>query len=238
MMAKDPAERPTLADVRKLFRELRGAGRPSAETPPPRRMATSVLVALAMFLAGVIAVGAVWLVQRNNKTEHVASPDEPAASAVAPPTPIVPTPPAATPPTATAPAEPTPPDIGAPIPGTAAAVDPTIEFEPDPIARNKAGSGSRKRRDAGVDEEVVFEVPSNRPGSLILVLESASTIEIDGTAVAQSSKGGRFEVKAGSHEIKVKAPGRQPLVRTFDVEAGGTAVIRVADDSGQPEPTP
>jgi hypothetical protein len=68
------------------------------------------------------------------------------------------------------------------------------------------------------------------------VLETASSIEIDGTAVARSSKGGRFEVTPGEHQIRVKAPGRQAVERTFEVEAGGTAVIRVADDSGEPEP--
>jgi serine/threonine protein kinase len=240
MMAKDPAERPTLAEVRGLFRELRGS-RLNVEPAPPRRIATSVLVALAMFLAGVIAVGAIWLVQRDNHEEPTPGTVTPPATAAMPPAGTPPAaPPGATPPgaaaTPPAPIDPAP-QIGAPIPGTATAVDPTIEFEPDTIARTtKSGSGSRKRRsDAGVEEEVEFTVPANRPGSLILVLETASTIEIDGTAVAQSSKGGRFEVKPGAHEIKVKAPGRQPVTRAFDVEAGGTAVIRVADDSGQPE---
>jgi hypothetical protein len=252
MMAKDPAERPALADVRKLFAQLR-AGRPSVEAIPQRRVATSVLIALAMFLAGVIAVGAIWLVQRN-KSEPVAAVGPTSSGSAATATgPLTPPGTAALPPSTTTlppsamtqPPAPSPtggPQIGAPIPGTATAVepvaDPTIEFEPDTIARTKSGSGSRKRRDAGVDEEVVFEVPTNRPGSLILVLETASTIEIDGTAVAQASKGGRFEVKPGNHELKVKAPGRQPITRAFEVEAGGTAVIRVADDSGQPEPTP
>jgi serine/threonine protein kinase len=231
MMAKDPAERPSLAEVRQLFKQLRGGKQTAA---PQRRIATSVLIAFAMFLAGVIAVGAIWLVQRNRSDDTVAA--EPTSPAVVSPSTAAPTPAIPLPPSPV-------PQIGGPIPGTAMAIEPTgsaaageptIEFEPESIARTK--SGSRKHRtDAGVEEEVEFAVPANRPGSLILVLETASAIEIDGTSVAQSSKGGRFDVKPGSHEIKVKAPGRQPVVRTFDVQAGGTAVIRVADDSGQPD---
>jgi hypothetical protein len=206
--------------------------------PPPRRVATSVLIAMAMFLAGVIAVGAIWLVQRNQDSDEApaaaSTPTTAATAATTPEPAAIPAPPSAVPPA---------PQIGAPVPGSATAVEPTaptvpdpmIEFEPDPIARAiKTGSvpPTRKRRPEPdpVDEDPAALVPSNRPGSLILVLETASTIEIDGVAVEQSSKGGRFEVKPGNHEVRVKAPGRQPVVRSFEVEAGGTAVIRVADE--------
>ncbi len=242
MMAKDPAERPSLAEIRKLFTTLR-AGRASVAdaAPPPRRIATSVLIGLAMFLAGVIAVGAIWLVQRNKKHDAAAT-TEPAGTGSAvqgSAAPIAGS--------AAADGSATGSDgaqIGGPVPGSAIAIEPpaeTIEFEEDRVGAAKSGSSASTRRhraDAGVEEEPAFTVPSNRPGSLILVLATASTIEIDGTAVAQSSKGGRFEVKPGSHEIRVKAPGRQPVVRTFEVEAGGTAVLRVADDEGGEAPAP
>ena len=65
------------------------------------------------------------------------------------------------------------------------------------------------------------------------MLETASAIEIDGNAVAPSSKGGRFDVAPGHHRIRVKAPGRQPIDREFDVQPGDPAVLRVADDSGE-----
>jgi hypothetical protein len=77
-------------------------------------------------------------------------------------------------------------------------------------------------------------VPAVRPGTILLSLELASTIEIDGAAVSQSSRGGRYEVTPGHHEIRVKAPGRQAVTREVDVEAGGTAVIRIDDDTGSP----
>lgn len=222
MMAKAPEGRPSLAEVRKTFAELR-ASRDTAATPPPRRRVTSVLVGLAMFLAGVIALGAVWLVQRDDTPDAQPPSATPSPHAVSPP------------PAASTVAEPRPP-------GEVAAEQhqpaPTIEFEPEPVAR---GSGSeaaatKKRSAEPVAQEVaVPPIVEPRPGSLILVLETPSSIEIDGIAVSSSSKGGRFDVASGHHQIRVKAPGRQPVVREFEVEAGGTAVIRVADDSGTSE---
>jgi serine/threonine-protein kinase len=225
MMAKAPEGRPSLAEVRKTFAALR-ASRDAAALPPPRRRATSVLVGLAMFLAGVIALGAIWLVQRDDTPD--AQPPRAALGAPA----AAPSP-AAQPPTAS------PPPAPSPVAAEPHAPAPMIEFEPEPIAR---GSGSdataaKKRRTEPVTPEVVAPViVEPKPGSLILVLETPSSIEIDGIAHSSSSKGGRFEVAPGHHQIRVKAPGRQPVVREFEVEAGGTAVIRVADDSGTPEP--
>ncbi len=237
MMAKSPDERPSLAEVRKTFAELRGAhaAAEAARAAPPRRRATSVLIGLAMFLAGVIALGAIWLVQRDHRSETpLARPQMPALGA--PPAAVTapPAPPALAP-IAVAPlAEP------APAAGPAsAAIEPTIEFEPDHVAR---GSGStsapaKKRLVEPVAEEVPpAAIVETRPGSLILTLETASSIELDGSTLSPASKGGRFDVAPGHHVIRVKAPGRQPVEREFDVEAGGTAVLRVSDDSGAPEP--
>jgi hypothetical protein len=229
MMAKAPEQRPTLPEVRKVFASLRES-RVSEHVAPPRRRATSVLIGAMMFLAGVIALGAIWLVQRNS--------DEPASSPAAEPTvtatatEVAPAPPSAAPDPAVA-----VPNAAAAVPAGVNAVapveeQPMIEFEPDQLAR---GSGAKRRRvevDAGLP--IAPPLPVVRPGSLILVLETASSIEIDGVAVSTSSKGGRFEVTPGTHEIRVKAPGRQPVARTFEVEAGGTAVLRIDDDTGTP----
>src|SRR5262249_51117158 len=68
MMAKQPEHGPTLAEIRKAFAELRMKySEPSLEVAAPaaRPRATSVLVGMAMFLAGVIAVGTIWLVSRD-----------------------------------------------------------------------------------------------------------------------------------------------------------------------------
>ena len=61
------------------------------------------------------------------------------------------------------------------------------------------------------------------------MLESASAIEINGTSVASSSKGGRYEVMPGVHQVRVKTPGHSAVTRSIDVEPGGTAVLRIGD---------
>jgi hypothetical protein len=236
MMAKEPDERPALAEVRKVFAQLRQARVSAAQVPPAARRATSVLTAMMMFLAGVIALGAIWLVQRNVDDDRAAKTraDEPTLTVSAtevggePPKTETAAPPASA-------GTPAPVDIGS-LAEHGFGDDEMIEFDPDPIARG-SGSAVRRRRPTAEPATVVpSAIPAIRPGSLILVLESASAIEIDGIAVAQSSKGGRFDVAPGSHEIRIKAPGRQPVVRTFEVESGGTAVIRIADDVGSTGP--
>jgi hypothetical protein len=226
MMAKAPEQRPTLAEVRKVFAALRESRASAEHVPAPRRRATSVLIGAMMFLAGVIALGAIWLVQRNSDDDKAARPaTEPTVTATA--TEVEPAPlPAAV-------AQPNPAPVEPPAAGSAVVVEqPMIEFEPDQLDR---GSGAKRRRvqvDAGVPAPP--PLPVIKPGSLILVLETASSIEIDGVAVAPSSKGGRFDVAPGNHELRVKAPGRQPVVRSFEVESGGTAVLRIDDDTGAP----
>jgi serine/threonine-protein kinase len=255
MMAKDPTQRPSLTEIRKLFSGIRGTTQETPVVAPPRR-ATSFLAGVAISLVGVIAFGAYWLTQREGASDAPSTQTSSAAltpapgSAVAPAAGSAVTPPAPTPPPIAAPVAPEPPeplagsaDAISGADGSAAPAAPTIEFEPDPIARGStAGSDAqpaRRRADQVTDAGPAPEpLPVVKPGSLILVLETASSIEIDGTAVSQSSRGGRFEVSPGQHEIRVKAPGRQAVVRTFEVEAGGTAVIRIADDSETPEPAP
>lgn len=226
MMAKNPDERPSLADIRKLFAELREQA-PSKAEPPTRRRATTILIGASLFLAGVITLGVVSLFKHD---------DPPAANAATPqPAPVTaPTPP---PPAAVA----APPTL-APLPA-----QPMIEFEPDPVG-NAAGAGSgsatpkvkRPTTPKPAEEEPPVDqtVPANKPGAVFLFLERASTIEIDGASVAQGSKGGRFEVKPGHHEIRIKAPDRQPVTRSIEVEAGGTAIVRISDDQGGGEPEP
>jgi serine/threonine-protein kinase len=232
MMAKLPEERPPLAEIRGTFAKLRESRRSAAEIAQRPRRATSVLIGASMFLAGVIALGAIWLVQRHNEAPAAgsaapapgsAAPGEPQvqlevhAEAVHPPAPTAEAPAAETP---VAP----PPEIEMPATQVgSAAVRPK---------RPASGSGSSPVSTPGQPAPPV--VPAVRPGTILLSLELASTIEIDGAAVSQSSRGGRYEVTPGHHEIRVKAPGRQAVTREVDVEAGGTAVIRIDDDTGSP----
>jgi hypothetical protein len=65
----------------------------------------------------------------------------------------------------------------------------------------------------------------------MLMLDVSSQIELDGKVISADSKVGRFEVVPGQHTLRVKAPGREAVSRTVDVEAGGTAVLRIGDDT-------
>ena len=224
MMSKNPDERPTLAEVRKLFASL-GGTQSRADTPVPTRKAKSVLIGMIMFLAGVIAIGGLWLYQREKaQTEPAASASEgsapsegSAAPAPVPPEPTaVPTPPVAEPAV-------TPPA-------------PEIEMPADPVAaKGSAAKPKRPKKTEELEEEEVTPEPppANRPGALLLSIHTASQIDIDGVTVAASSRGGRFEVKPGKHEVRVKAPGREPVSRSFEVEPGGAAVMHIADDVGE-----
>lgn len=252
MMAKSPDERPTLAEVRSVFADLHATRVSALQLPPPRRRATSVLIALGMFFAGVVALGALWLVQRSRDDASTSLPattgplaaTSTSAAASHDGEPIV---------TVTAKATAIVPDAALAVAAPAAAPDSSlgdapaqadaeaIVLDPDPIARGSAGTTRTRRPPTAAPADVrpalpvrppPPAVPAVRPGTLILVLETASSIEIDGAAVSRSSKGGRFDVTPGSHEVRVKAPGRQPVVHEVEIESGGTAVIRVADDVG------
>jgi hypothetical protein len=65
----------------------------------------------------------------------------------------------------------------------------------------------------------------------MLMLDTSSQIELDGRVLSQDSKGGKFDVLPGTHTIRIKAPGRQAVTRTVDVDAGATAVLHIADDT-------
>jgi serine/threonine-protein kinase len=278
MMAKAPEERPTLADIRATFAKLRDSKHGGA--PAPRR-ATSVLIGVMLFLAGVVALGTLWLIQRKSQGEVVATAS--GSGEGSPTTPGIVTThassggsgSAAVPPAGTSGNSATPPSgahaavesaastgsaagsAAAPAPGTTTGnTTPTapsgVTAQPTPgtaatgseartgsasRAGSGAGSAAPKKRGtpktADEPELVTQPPPANRPGAILLTLDIASEIEINGSTVAQSSYGGRYEVKPGTHEIRVKAPGRQPVVRSVTVEPGGNAVLRIDDDTGE-----
>jgi hypothetical protein len=285
MMAKAPEERPTLADLRAAFAKLREGKRGGGARTP--RRATSVLIGAMLFLAGVIALGTIWMIQRNKNDAPavVAQTGNAEGSALVPgATPggssgaiSAGTLPTASGSSAAISAGPLPTangssaavSAGAPptasgssnaitaadgngssAGGVGSAAGP-IGAVPDAPAGGSASAGSapaggttssaagsasvpKKRGPPKHVEEpelVTYPPPANRPGAILLTLEMASVIQIDGSTVAQGSYGGRYEVTPGHHEIRVKAAGRQPVVRGVDVEPGGTAVIRIDDDT-------
>ena len=221
MMGKDPEARPSVAEVRSVFGELRGraptkkqtasppASRPASPSTPPQspRRATRVLLALTVFLVGFVAVGAFFLIRERSNESAVAPSALPATGSV----------------------ETAPPPSPEPA---AATTDPVeIEMEPAPVGTpSDASIKKRSKRDAAVDLPAEDTVPPDRPGAILFTLQINSTIEIDGTTVAQASTGGRFEVKPGTHEIRVMAPGRQVVTRSIEVLPGGVAVISIEDD--------
>jgi serine/threonine-protein kinase len=231
MMSKAPEDRPTLAEIRKVLAELRA---PTAAEQPKKPRALSVLIGFLLFLCGVITLGVIGLIKQRDDAPHA-----PAASSPAP----VPSQPAAgaaqaTPPTTTPPA--------------------VIEFEEDKVGAAKpkapttaatpaSGTATTPTKTAAGNAAAVAQpedhVEKPRPGRVLLMLQRSSQIELDGRTMSADSKGGTFEVLAGSHTVRITAPGRQPITRTVDVEAGGTAVLRIDDDTPQtgtpaPPPTP
>jgi serine/threonine-protein kinase len=230
MMAKLPEERPPLAEIRATFAKLRESGRSAAESAARPRRATSVLIGASMFLAGVIALGAIWLVQRHNEASRASAPAGSAALGSA----------------ATGSAAPGEPQVQLEVhaeavhPGEAPAPAATTPPAPAPeieMPATQVGSATRPKRPPSAQvttpaTEPPPALPAVRPGTILLSLERASTIEIDGAAVAQNSRGGRYDVTPGHHELRIKAAGRQAVTREVDVESGGTAVIRIDDDTG------
>jgi serine/threonine protein kinase len=215
MMQKSAEARPTVAEIRRVFADVRD-GKVEVDEPPPRtRRMPTVLLGLALFLIGF--VGLLVILWVKNK--------EPAATPA----------PAAVPSGSSSVAAP-------PAPPTPPANDPNIdeiEIEP-PVATPATPTTPGKKRskptaDAKEEEAIPVLPPPNRPGAILFTLQVASTIEIDGKTVSSSSTGGRFEVAPGTHEIRVKAPGRQPVTRSVEVLAGGVAIIQIEDD---PSPTP
>jgi serine/threonine-protein kinase len=250
MMAKTAEERPSVAEIREVFAQMRQG---KAKKPPPRA-ANSVLIGLALFMLGAASLG-IFVVWEKNKDRAGA---QVAPGALPPPatgsgsgsTVVEPVPPAP-PPTATA-TDPTPPPT--PLPPAADTPPPVvpapeIQMDPSTVGTPAAGSGSgtdgessrhRHRHGSGSgsdqDEEAAAaaaaeadDTPADRPGAILFTLSLESEIEIDGRTVASSSKKGRYEVSPGSHEVRVKAPGHQAVTRTVDVPAGGVAIISLEE---------
>jgi serine/threonine-protein kinase len=231
MMAKSVDERPSVAEVRSVLAALRE----SRKKPSPRR-ATTLLLGLMLFLAGAVSFGALWVFEKNKETgSKGAEATSPAPAPEPEPEPTAAPPAVAAP--AVAPPEPAPIAVAPePPPSTVADVD--IEIEP--ASEDREHSRSRKRSKHSNDDDDVADseeaedepIPADRPGAILVTLEVASAIEIDGRTVAHSSTGGRYEVPPGAHEIRVKAPGHETVTRSVDVPAGGVAIISVEYDPG------
>jgi serine/threonine-protein kinase len=253
MMEKASDARPSLAEVRTVFAELRQgqtAQAALAAQPAPRR-ATTILLGLTLFLAGFVSLGVFWLRERNKQeTDPPVAPAALAAgssagsnagSSAVEPAPPAPVPAPAPAPAPVAAAVPTPPPEPTPAATPTPPPEPTVEIEIEPApaaapAPSPAPSPSprgKKRPKRSTDEDEAVEddeIPADRPGAILFTLQVESTIEIDGSTVARSSYGGRYEVPPGSHEIRVKAPGRQTVTRSVEVPAGGVAIISIEDD--------
>ncbi len=260
MMAKAPDDRPSIPQIRELFAELRDLeavpARPKRDTRPkkpidagrheptagkarlsaasmaaidvpPREESSNKLslVALGILLLVAGVIGSILLIKK------LQSDDSPPAAAAATGSAgsgsnVVVT-------------------VGSAeqVGSAGSAEQPMIEFEDDKVVRSGSGAGSAKRRrneDAEIDRANEAEdapvVAKPRPGKIFVMLQHASTIELDGKVVSQASQGGTFEVPPGDHSIKIVAPDRAPVTRTVHVEAGGSTVIRIADDTEAPTP--
>jgi len=283
MMAKAPADRPSLQTIRELFAELRETTvpprakretrgeeartkRPSAKRdaqaveerqeptqgkirlslaemenqdgrpePAQKSKATPILIVVALLLVGVIA--AVFIMMKKDDKSAAGGATDGSGSAVA----------AAGSGSAAGSANTGSASI--PAAGSGSAAQPTIEFEDDKVARTGSGSASgtssgsaraaQREADDKATEEAMAETPTivNKPGKLVIMLQHPATIEIDGKAVAQNSKGGNFDVKPGDHTVRIVAENRETVNRSVSVEPGGSAVIRIVDDT-EPEPQP
>ncbi|HUQ03784.1 MAG TPA: serine/threonine-protein kinase [Kofleriaceae bacterium] len=230
MMAKTPDERPSVAEVRAVFAEMRETA--SKRKPPRRRSGTNgVLLGVALFLAAAVALAVLVVMNRNQgkagapaASAATAALPPAAGSSVAAPTALPPAP---------APA-PAPPPAPAPSPETPSeqAVDVEIQMDPATVKRPKRDEPRELDEEAAAAAAAEEEtVPADKPGAILFTLQLDSSIEIDGKTVAGSTKRGRFEVLPGSHEVRVEAPGRQPVTRTVEVPAGGVAIISIEDET-------
>ncbi|HUS27371.1 MAG TPA: serine/threonine-protein kinase [Kofleriaceae bacterium] len=266
MMAKSADDRPTLVEIRETFAELattsstssssaptrkkpisttfedtrpvQDRGRKAkpvvakddeAERPAPRKRATGVLVAIMLLLAGVIGVAVFMLVNKKDTAAPPAAKTDDVTMTVS--------------------AEPI--DTGSAATGSAArpTEQPVIEFEEDPVGKGSgAGSAHKPHRKAtgsaagSAEETDVADEPAlpppNKPGGIIVVLEHASTISIDGKVVGQGTQGGRYEVAPGHHDVKIEASDRSPITRSVEMDPGGTAFIKIVDDKNSAPEAP
>jgi serine/threonine protein kinase len=223
MMAKSREERPSLADIRQTIADLRETKQPVKKSG----RALSVLIGFLLFLCGVITLGVIGLIKQRD--------DGPAS-------------PAAAPPPAAGAAAPAP--VGSAVAPTPPEAAPTIEFDDDKIGSTKhvvkpsaaeapsspSGAGTRTADDSGSGDDLADDVVKPPVGTIMLMLDVSSQIELDGKVISTDSKVGRFEVIPGQHSLRVTAPGREAVSRTVDVEAGGTAVLRIGDDTARVTP--
>jgi len=227
MMAKNADERPTLVEVRKLFADLRNAvSNPAIAAPAPAKHARTktILIGASLFLAGVITLGIVWYTQVDSDEPHAkpAPPAEPVATATPPP--AAPEPAAAAP----APAPPPPVDAAPIVEPAGSDVAPPTPAPPP--------TDPKKHRTKATDNSVgTWSVDPKTPGEIMIFIDRASTIELDGSVIANGSKGGRYSVAPGHHDVRVKTPARTAVNRSVDVEPGGTAVIRIGDAQSAPD---
>ncbi len=218
MMAKSPDERPTVPEVRAVLASLR-------ETPAKKSSSRGpmVLLGVILFLAGAISFGVLWMAQKK---------DREAGSNVAEATP----PPASSAPLAVAQdAAPTDPEPEIEIEASLDAAVATSSDAGEPSRRKKHSRRSSDDDEADEEEPDDDSVPADRPGAIVITLQNASTIEIDGEPVARSSRGGRFDVEPGDHLVFVRAPGHETVVRSVDVPPGGVAILSIEDDLGSTE---
>jgi predicted Ser/Thr protein kinase len=218
MMSKSPEERPSLADIRQTLVELKDTKQPVKKSG----RALSVLIGFLLFLCGVITLGVIGLIkQRDDGHAAAAAPAPQPAPGAAP----------------TATGSSVAPALGsAALPAIPAE---TIEFEDDKVGGTKRiakpsgeRAGSATGSLAGSGDDVAVEPAKPPVGTILLMLDVSSQIEVDGKVLGTDSKVGRFEVVPGQHTLRVTAPGRETVTRTVDVEAGGTAVLRISDDTG------
>ncbi len=268
MMAKAPADRPTLTEIRELFAELTDdhlAARPRRATPPskrhakpeapleaqepsfgkarlslaeldqrpdhdrPRSRATAIMLGLVLLVGG--AGGSVLLIrslQNKNATPSAAAGPPGSAGSTS---------------TVAGSAANAATATGSAAVGSGSAAAATIEFEDDTVHAAGSSSGSARKRhneDEAIDKaNEAAEAPpisAPKPGKIFVMLQHASSIEIDGKVVAQSSQGGTYEVPPGEHQVKVSTPDRTPVNRTVNLAPGGSTVIRIADEDGAPTP--
>ena len=73
-----------------------------------------------------------------------------------------------------------------------------------------------------VNEDAVF------PGVLVLSVDVASEIMIDGSVRVASGLGGRFELKPGKHTLRITAPRRQTVERDIDIQTAATTTMSIS----------
>jgi hypothetical protein len=214
MMAKSAEDRPTLAELREVFKQAAAAA--PAHKPARRRSAVPLLAVVALALVAVLAFGVMKLLDHGD-------------TAAPAPTPATAQPKSAAP---------TPAQVPDPIiemdprPAHTAPTAPPIT----PAASTHSASGSAvihprsgpvTSPDPDVPDVAEPSTPKNAPAAILVTLDQPSKITLDGQVVATDSKGGRFDVPAGHHTLEATTPGHKAVTRTIDLDPGGTGVVSI-----------